>query len=341
MSAFFRMYVTVELQMTGPEKQLETLSPIAVASGITQALPSSACAASHLALAHYHSHEFDTAERLFEELQARDPCRLEHLDTFSNILYIRQDRVKLSRIAHRAVQTEKYRPETCCVVGNYFSSKGEHERAIQYFQRALRLNRRFASAWTLTGHEYLELKNCDAAIDAYRRAVDVAPRDYRAWYGLGQAYELLKMHNYSLHYFRKAALLRPRDARMWCAVAQAYVSLDRFSDAIRCFLRAHAYGDQEGTAVLDLAKLLAHQGEKSSAAYYYKLVLDGLPTPAAGGQGAVLAIKYLAQYFLEAGNLSEAEHYALMLHDQAAKDRDDGRQLLKQIQEARAAAPPS
>jgi anaphase-promoting complex subunit 8 len=55
-----------------------------------------------------------------------------------------------------------------------------------YFQRALKLNRKYLSAWTLMGHEFVELKNTTAAVNAYRRAVEINPRDYRAWYGLGQ-----------------------------------------------------------------------------------------------------------------------------------------------------------
>ena len=32
-------------------------------------------------------------------------------------------------------------------------------QAVQYFQRALRLDRAYLSAWTLMGHEFVELKN--------------------------------------------------------------------------------------------------------------------------------------------------------------------------------------
>ena len=35
---------------------------------------------------------------------------------------------------------------------------------MQYFKRALKLDKRCLSAWTLMGHEYLELKNPSAAI---------------------------------------------------------------------------------------------------------------------------------------------------------------------------------
>lgn len=73
---------------------------------------------------------------------------------------------ELSYLAHQAVETDKFRTETCCIVGNYFSLRGQHERAVVHFQRALRLNRAYLSAWTLMGHEFVELKNPAAAIGA-------------------------------------------------------------------------------------------------------------------------------------------------------------------------------
>lgn len=54
--------------------------------------------------------------------------------------------------------------------GNYYSLRSQHEKAALYFQRALKLNPRYLGAWTLMGHEYMEMKNTSAAIQAYRWA---------------------------------------------------------------------------------------------------------------------------------------------------------------------------
>lgn len=58
-----------------------------------------------------------------------------------------------------------------CLTGNYYSAREEHTKAIQYFRRSLLLNRDYLPAWTLLGHEFVELKNSHAAIEAYRRAI--------------------------------------------------------------------------------------------------------------------------------------------------------------------------
>lgn len=40
-------------------------------------------------------------------------------------------------------------------------------QAVMYFRRALKLDRNYLSAWTLMGHEYVEMKNIPAAIGGH------------------------------------------------------------------------------------------------------------------------------------------------------------------------------
>ena len=50
------------------------------------------------------------------------------MDIYSNILYVKEAFAALSHLAHRASITDKYRPETACIIGNYYSLKGQHEK---------------------------------------------------------------------------------------------------------------------------------------------------------------------------------------------------------------------
>lgn len=43
------------------------------------------------------------------------------MDIYSNILYVKEEFAALSALAHRCAAADKYRAETCCVVGNYYS----------------------------------------------------------------------------------------------------------------------------------------------------------------------------------------------------------------------------
>lgn len=212
--------------------------------------PSSLFLKTQRALLIYHNKEFEEAESLFSSLIQQDPHRIDALDHYSNILYVLGNRPKLAFLAQLATATDKFRPETCCVVGNYYSLKSEHEKAVMYFRRALTLDRSFTSAWTLMGHEYVEMKNTHAAIESYRRAVDVNRKDYRAWYGLGQTYEMLEMHYYALFYHQRAASLRPYDPKMWQAVGSCFGKMERPTEAIKAYKRAlivGGYHDQAGS----------------------------------------------------------------------------------------------
>lgn len=225
----------------------------------------------------YNIRRFEPAHTLFRSIRYQDPYRIEDMDIYSNILYVKGDTPGLASLAHdvHGIGRYTYTPQCCCVIGNYFSARREHERAIIYFRRALRLDRQYTAAWTLMGHEYLELKNTTASIECYRRAVDTNPRDYRAWYGLGQTYELLHMFLYAAYYYRRTTALRPTDGRMWFALGSCYEHLERRSDAIACYERAsNTDHDRDGAAAIKLAKLYRTGGNIGEAAKWYASYLE-------------------------------------------------------------------
>lgn len=235
MTFLFHIYTNQELYQSTEQIHNELTQ-------VQNIFPSSAFLKTQRALLYYHSKDFEEAESIFSSLLVTDPHRLDALDNYSNILYVMSLRPKLAFLAQLATANDKFRPETCCVVGNYYSLKSEHEKAVMYFRRALTLDRNFLSAWTLMGHEYVEMKNTHAAIESYRRAVDVNRKDYRAWYGLGQTYEMLEMYSYALFYFQRAASLRPYDPKMWQAVGKCFAEVGKVANGIRAYKRALVAG---------------------------------------------------------------------------------------------------
>ena len=82
----------------------------------------------------------------FEQVEEVDPYSYELMDVYSNILYVREESGKLSYLAYRMFQNDKYRPETCFVLGNYYSLKNDHTRAMVYFKRATELDKNYLPA---------------------------------------------------------------------------------------------------------------------------------------------------------------------------------------------------
>jgi len=327
MKDFFLAFAALELQQNQEALQMY--------DRLQERYPRSTYILSQRAIANYNLREFDVAEKLFETLLQADPFRLDNLDVYSNILYVKENKVNLSFLAHRSNETDKYRPETCCIIGNYYSLKSDHHKAVVYFQRALKLNRRFLPALTLMGHEYVEMKNTRAAIEAYRKAVEINPRDYRAWYGLGQTYEILKMPLYSLYYYNKATSLRPYDSRMWCAVGTCYERLGRMKESIKCYERALTNEDTEGIALHKLAELYQGLNDYEKAAYYYRKNLALREQERIEGQETIDALIFLARYYKNIEDLNEAEKYSAKLLDFSGKAKEEGKALLREIHNVR------
>ena len=328
--------------------------------------PNSQAMLSMVALTFHGQRDYEKARSVFEKIQQLNPYRLENLDTFSNILYVMECKAELSHLAHQCVKVDKFRSETCCIVGNYYSLKGQHEKSVIQFQRALKVNFRCLSAWTLMGHEYVELHKTSAAVHCYRKAIELNSADYRAWYGLGQAYEMLHLFQYALYYFRKAASLRPADARMWNAVGTCLSRLGNSSgsrevswrsknEAIEAYERAVHCNDSEGLATRELARLHREMGNTTKAAHYYLFHLesrDKLHMESVEGDddddytGGTSAVKgnhqevdvdlaegllFVASYYCDKNEFTLAEKYCMRLINFRGPEGAEAKGILRDI----------
>ncbi|KLO15382.1 TPR-like protein [Schizopora paradoxa] len=281
----------------------------------------------------YHLHDFSNAEIQFDKILELDPYRIDDIDIFSNILYVAENRSKLSKLAHHFLAIDKDRPEVCCLVGNHYSLRSEQEKAIQYFRRATELDQTYLSAWTLMGHEYVEIKNSHAAIESYRRAIDVNRKDYRAWYGLGQAYELLNMHQYSLHYYQRATALRPYDVRIWQAQGMCYEEMMRPLEAIECLKRALLGADPSEIQIkLKLARLYDDIEDREAAVRNHQLVINICVDENRPIHTYARSCVYIARYYMESGgDLILARAYLDRVANSNAEEVNAATELLRKL----------
>jgi anaphase-promoting complex subunit 8 len=298
---------------------------------LNELFPNNSYVLSQLGVAYHNLRMVDPALDIFEQVRKQDPFRISRMDIFSNVLYIKDERASLRHLAHHTTFIDKYTPETCCIVGNFFSLSGEHNRAILYYLRALKLDPAYIDAWTLVGHEYVELKDTHHAIAAYRCAVDSDPNAYRAWYGLGQAYELLCMPQYALYYYERAAEIRPHDARMWCALGACFEVMGQLDNALMCYHRAEANRDTDGNILHLIAELYRKLGRRDEAANYYASNLLEQERDAAQPQHIITALHYLTHYHKDLGNTDLAFQYGSRLVDFNGPEKEEVKSLLREM----------
>ena len=325
----FSVHMLIELHAV-TDKLHNTLDELVRVFGSTAHL------SSQRAFVYYNMHQMEEAESIFDDLYAHDPYRTQDLDLYSNIIYVLGNQTKLSALAHSVIKHNRSDPQVCCLIGNYFSIRGEHEKAIMYFRKALRLDRSYLSAWTLMGHEYIELKNSHAAVEAYRRAIDANAKDYRAWYGLAQAYELLAMHNYALYFYQRATALRPYDQRMWQALSANYEHLRQFDDSIKCQQRYMELATDgiDPKMHMKLSKLYKDAHRAQESALELRKVYDIVEA----SQGELRVTDFvnvyreLAIWELNQGNTSLAQSYLMKVVETNAPEREEAMSILRTIQ---------
>lgn len=282
------------------------------------------------ALLSYNELDYNTAEEIFDDILRTDPMRLDEMDIYSNILYVMENKSKLSHLAHYASEVDPLRPETCCIIANYYSIKFDHKKAIMYYKRALSLSQDCLSAWTLMGHEFVELKNSNAAIESYRRAVDTNNKDFRAWYGLGQAYEVLDMHLYSLYYYQRACALKPLDKRMWQAIGNCCEKLDNFDDSIKAYKKAASVSDSDITILYKLGTLYDHIKDTKNAKEYMKLCLQEEIKSADVTDETIKARLWLAKHEKANKNWRLAYNYAIELTHGTSQEIEEARTIARE-----------
>ncbi|GAB0143983.1 hypothetical protein EsHS_00004480 [Epichloe bromicola] len=207
MGFIFSIYCRQRLQQGSP-------SLLAELSQLQSIFPGSLFLRGQRALVTYQLKDVYEANSIFWAMTLSDPRRLDFVDHYSNLLHTLASQERLAFVAQLCSAVDRYRPETCCVVRNYYSLCGRHDDAVMLFRRALVLDRRFSGAWTLLGHDFV---------------------------GLGRAYETLDKATFALYYYRRAVKLRPMDADLWQLVANCLIGLSLLPEAAKVLERALTY----------------------------------------------------------------------------------------------------
>jgi tetratricopeptide (TPR) repeat protein len=90
-----------------------------------------------------------------------------------------------------------------------FGEKGEYEKAVEYFNRALTVDSKSTDAHHNFGVFYFRNKKHDLAIREFMKCIKINPMRADAYYNLGLIYENTGKKSLALEYYRKAYLLDP------------------------------------------------------------------------------------------------------------------------------------
>lgn len=113
MRTFFMAHLSGEFQHLGQD---ECQSLFDALLGV---FPNSRYLTAQQAVLLYNFRRFEMAEQVFDAARRQDPYTVEDMDLYSNVMFVNESSAKLSTLAHVCTRIDKYRPETCVVVGRW------------------------------------------------------------------------------------------------------------------------------------------------------------------------------------------------------------------------------
>lgn len=97
--------------------------------------------------------------------------------------------------------------------GNQYFKKGEYQKAIEEFEKAIALQPDFAPAYNRLGMAYAILKDFERAEENFQKVIELAPDVDQGYLNLGLLYELKGERERAISYLKKALSLNPENKK--------------------------------------------------------------------------------------------------------------------------------
>ena len=117
--------------------------------------------------------------------------------------------------------------------GFAYGTKGQHDRAIQDYDQAIKLDPSDAIAYYNRGIAYSAKGQLDRAIQDYDQAIKLDPNYAHAFYNRGNAYSAKGQHDRAIQDYDQAIKLNPSDVNALLGLTQVYAAKGQYEEANR------------------------------------------------------------------------------------------------------------
>ncbi|EJW01863.1 hypothetical protein EDEG_03662 [Edhazardia aedis USNM 41457] len=252
----------------------------------------------------YTRKDFKLSVVFFEEnLRHKNFC-FEFIEMYSHILYLNNEMDKLATFAQKLVLKNRNRAETMISIANFYSLGQLHVGAIDYLEKCIKLEDKWASNYTLLGNEYVDMNMYPNAIECYLKSLKFNIGDYRAYHGLGNIKKNLDLDLEATYFLKKAAEIQSEDPYFWIEYGKALEKVQKYDDAFRAYERAHAEGDIEG--MLKAGDLAKKCNKFTQAMHFYEKYVEECKTISKSCESVVDCI---IDFYNQIGNSEKVNHF--------------------------------
>jgi len=183
-------------------------------------------------------------------------------------------------------------------LGCYFRDKGEHEKSVEFWKKAVAINRN-PRYFALLGNAYLRLKRYDQAIEVLDRSLQMAPdRPFAhvAHKSLGICLAEVERYDEAAAQLRKAIKLKPKEAVYYYTLGNILGRAGKYEEAIPHFEKAIRLNLDNINAYKVLGVTYARIGKNEEAKRCLERYLRSMPKDAHWIKGIIDSIEIEIEY---------------------------------------------
>ncbi|KAL9658099.1 hypothetical protein ABK040_013012 [Willaertia magna] len=163
-------------------------------------------------------------------------------------------------------------------IGLVYKQKGEIDKTIDYYQRAIALNPNYYNANYYLGEIYYNREQYSTALPYFTKASTIRTNDVSSIHDVGRCHYSLGNYDNAIDWYFRAALLKPEGDYIQYNIGLCYYYKKNYEEAIFYFKKAIAINPKYRNPTLWAAKSYEQLKNKSQAKYYYQRVLEIEPT---------------------------------------------------------------
>jgi tetratricopeptide (TPR) repeat protein len=181
-------------------------------------------------------------------------------------------------------------------VGNVYRALGQYDRALAAYQRAMDLDPKLVYPHDGLGNMYRALGQYDQALAAYQHGIELDPKSAYPHNGVGNVYRALGQYAQALAAYQRAVDLDPKFAYPHNGVGNVYRALGQYDQALAAYQRAIDLDPKFAYPYHGVGNVYTDLGQYDQALAAYQRAIDLDPKYASPHNGVGNVYYQLGQY---------------------------------------------
>jgi tetratricopeptide (TPR) repeat protein len=190
----------------------------------------------------------------------------------ARILMEKKDYTSAQLELHKALAINDKLATAYYLNGKVYEAQSNQDKAIEYFNRAVELDKDYFEAYYKLGRIYFSRHKPEKAVENFKKVLSIQPGDSDALFALGLSLNKLEKYKEAVTAFTKAIKLTPNYAPSYYYRGIAYKNLKDNDNARKDFEQALKFNSKYADACYQLGQLNALDGNYDKALASYDMV---------------------------------------------------------------------